>query len=83
MQAKRHTGGISLGKSTLLVITILPFSRGHLRSTLPICSQRSALVLRSLMSPYLTVNITYAPSSMVSLMMPLASMTSSLPLLRG
>lgn len=56
---------------------------GHSRSTLVICSQRSADVLMSRMRPYLTWRRTYAPSSMSWDVFPVALMTSSSPLFPG
>lgn len=50
-----RTGGISLGKSTLLVISILPGSMGHSRSILPTSAHRSTFWWMSVMTPYLTV----------------------------
>lgn len=57
-----------------------PFLIGHSRSTLVICSQRSAVVLMRRMRPYLTWRRTYAPSSMSWDVFPVALMTSSSPL---
>jgi len=62
------------------VIFVLPFLIGHFISTFLTCSQRSALVLTSLIRPYLTCNIMYAPSSMFSWNVPRASIVSVLPL---
>jgi hypothetical protein len=74
------TGGISFGNSTSFVIFVLPFSMGHSISTFLTCSQRSALVLTSLIKPYLTCKTIYAPSSIVSRTVPRASIVSVVPL---
>lgn len=74
------TGGMAVGRSTLFVMVIWPFSRGQERSTLPSCSHRSAVVESSWMRPYLTVTLTYAPFVMVFLTSPVAVMRSVAPL---
>lgn len=73
------TGGISLGKVTVLVNALAPLS-GHVSSTSFICSHRSALVLTSVIKPYLTERLMYASFSTFSVKFPLALMRRSLPL---
>lgn len=68
------------GISTLLVMVILPFSRGQERSTFPSCSQRSAVVDSSWIRPYLTTIFAYAPFLILCFTSPDAVMSSGLPL---
>jgi hypothetical protein len=75
-----HTGGISLGKSTSLLMLISPLSSGHSRSALPIVSQPSACWLIRVINPYFTWRCILKPSSTLSLKLPLALMVSFSPL---
>ena len=75
-----RTGGISFGSSTSLVNFSSPLSSGHLRSTCPTCSHKSASWLMRVIRPYFTWRWTFAPSSTFSVKLPLAEMLRVLPL---
>jgi hypothetical protein len=70
-----------LGMSTCFVKTILPFSRGHFRSTFSICSHKSIVCLTKVITPHLTSTLTKAPSVMVSWKVPDAVMVRVSPLM--
>ena len=63
-----------------MVKTILPFSRGHFRSTFSIWSHRSIVCFTKVITPHLTSTFTTAPSSMVSWKVPEAVMVRVSPL---
>jgi len=79
-RVEKHTGRISLGKSTSLVNFISPFFSGHSRSAFPIVSQPSACWLMSVMRPYLTWRCIMKPSPTSFLKSPVAVMESFSPL---
>lgn len=76
------TGGICLGRSTCLVRTIAPFSRGHSISTFLSSSHRSTVCEIRVMRPHLTSRDTVAPFSILSLRVPLAWIVRVVPLLK-